>query len=991
MTDHDRLSRIFLKACMLEPEERAAFLDQACTGDASLRREVEAMLSQDAGTGASERLDRPVRGVAETPEHEAESAPSPKGIGRYRILDRIGEGSMGVVYRARQENPDRDVALKVIGQGMPTAEMLRRFEVETQVLGRLQHPGIAQIIEAGVTDSGQGSRPFFAMEYVEGLPLTSYASKRGLGIRERLELMIRVCDGVQHAHQRGVIHRDLKPANVLVDGAGQPRILDFGVARLMEPDGNMTAHTHHGVLIGTLGYMSPEQVRGDAAEVDTRADVYSLGAVCYELLTGRLPHDLGGASLPEAIRRIAETPARRLSSDRRSFASDLETIVARALESDRERRYGSASELAADLRRFLADEPIAARSPSALDHVRKLVARNRLVSGLVAALILALAGFGVVMAIQAARIRAERDRAEREADIAGQVSKFLGDVFRMPSPNSSAGGKNVTAREVLDRGVARIRGELAGAPQVRSRLTLAMADAYLGLGLQEDAERLFEETLENEALSVGRDPEVRVRAISELGWIHRSRGKYDEGIALLREAEEVALASFGPEHPVLARVLLLSGVIFRDKQEFDEADERLDQARAIYERTTGVASEEFGRALYHKGWLLHLQKRDEEALKIYERACPIIERALSGDHPFSAWCANDMSVVLSSLNRLDDASAAMTRAVATWDRILPPDHPDLAAAVDNLGSLHLKARDFERAAEDYRRGLEMRRRALGPDHVDVARSLHNLALVTRKIGAEDEAIAQIREAIGIFRKTVGPDHASTHNAQDVLAGLYWRRGELEPSIEINREMLSSLERTRGPDDPKVSQILRHLGEALLLAGRAREAEGPITRALAIREKLYGPSDPRIAASLVILAQCREALGMRKESAGLYERAAGILEAAPKLDDMSQAFGMHHCSRWARRTGNAARADALLARTIAEHDNWKGLESSILYLRAVAAAHRGETESSLDLLRQSLEQRLPLPTIDLEVDLAPLAGTPELRTLAKRFGFASVRR
>ena len=337
-------------------------------------------LAPDAPTdpGATSFIAEPRSSLAE------DAAPLPPMIGRYRILRLLGEGGMGAVYEAEQESPQRTVALKVIRAGYANSEMLRRFENETQALGRLQHPGIAQIYDAGTAETPFGRQPYFAMELVRGETLLRYCDAHKLNVPQRLELMAKICDAVQHAHQRGLIHRDLKPANIVVDESGQPRILDFGVARLTDSDAQATRQTDVGQLIGTLAYMSPEQVLGDPQEIDTRSDVYALGVVLFELLAGKGPYAVG-RQIHEAMRAIREDEPTMLRVVNRTYRGDIETIVGKALEKDKTRRYGSAAELAADIRRHLHDEPIVARPPTTTYQIQKFARRNKvLVTGVAA-------------------------------------------------------------------------------------------------------------------------------------------------------------------------------------------------------------------------------------------------------------------------------------------------------------------------------------------------------------------------------------------------------------------------------------------------------------------------------------------------------------------------------------------------------------------------------------------------------------------------------
>jgi WD40 repeat protein len=412
-----RVEELFDQAIDLDPARRAAFLDEQCAGDAGLRAAVEKLLQFDSKAQAAESLLRSP--LARTrPRVLAPPPPLPPAIARYRIVRVLGEGGMGTVYEAEQDNPRRTVALKVLRVGRDSDLLLQRFAREAQILGRLQHPGIAQVYDAGVSETGQ---PYFAMELIVGVPLDQFAGEQALDTRGRLELFARVCDAVQHAHERGIIHRDLKPPNILVEASGQPRVLDFGVARAA-PSG-LTAgggRTETGQLIGTLNYMSPEQASADPAAIDARADVYALGVVLYEMLAHRLPYSLDGLPLPEAVRVIREQEPSRLGSLDGRLRGDVETIVAKALEKDRARRYSSAGELAADIRRHLSHEPIRARPPSALYQLRKFARRHKAVVGGVVGVIAALTLGLIGTVLFAVREAEQRGRAESSARVANQ-------------------------------------------------------------------------------------------------------------------------------------------------------------------------------------------------------------------------------------------------------------------------------------------------------------------------------------------------------------------------------------------------------------------------------------------------------------------------------------------------------------------------------------------------------------------------------------------
>src|SRR5262245_2595744 len=468
----------------------------------------------------------------------------PSAIGRYRIVRLIGEGGMGTIYEAEQENPRRTVALKVIKAAWASPQLLRRFEQEAQALARLQHPGIAQIYEAGASDRDSGLQPYFAMEFIaNGERLTSYADSHKLKVRDRLELMCRVCDAAHHAHQRGIIHRDLKPANIVVDDRGQPKILDFGVARITDSDAYATRQTDMGQLIGTLAYMSPEQVLADPLALDVRSDVYALGVILYELLAGKLPYSAGRNRLHEAVQVICEEDPIPLSSIERGYRGDIETIVAKALEKDKARRYGSAAELAADIRRHLEHQPIVARPSTTMYQLEKFVARHKaLVAGLVAAFLLLVLGaaastWQAVRAIRAEKLASERlveavqarnaaeqqtrvaqearliaDERTQESQQARQIAdsrtreaqqelKFLIDTFGLADPQSrtklgDVNGRDVTVAQALQLSLQKLdSGYFADAPLTDAAIRMTIGETMDELGQSAAAELVLRRAL----------------------------------------------------------------------------------------------------------------------------------------------------------------------------------------------------------------------------------------------------------------------------------------------------------------------------------------------------------------------------------------------------------------------------------------------------------------------------------------------------------------
>jgi predicted Ser/Thr protein kinase len=490
-------------------------------------------------------------------EQTATAAPAqhPAVIGRYRIIRLLGEGGMGAVYEAQQDQPRRRVALKMIRSGWATSEMVRRFELEFQALGRLHHPGIAQIYDAGTVESGFGPQPFFAMEMIHGKPLVDYANEKGLGLRERIALIIRICEAVEHAHQRGIIHRDLKPGNILVDENGQPKILDFGLARITESDVQATRETNMGQILGTLPYMSPEQVLADPLALDTRSDVYALGVIFYELLAGKLPYQLS-RQLHEAVLTIQQVDPRPLSLVDRIYRGDIETIAAKALEKDKARRYGSAAELAADLKRYLEDRPISAKRASTGYQVKKFARRNKALVGGVAAVLLTLIAGAVVSTLEAVRARRAERVALEQRDVAeknrGEATKqaqlALNTIYQVVTETDAKlapiAGTGALRHELLE-GAMKNLDEIS-----RTTANSATADRTMGLALQRMA--LFYEQMgatEKEAEILNRSLQIFERIMKQEpdnDWAAFDAGiSYDSLGEIGRETEPDPSKTFG--------------------------------------------------------------------------------------------------------------------------------------------------------------------------------------------------------------------------------------------------------------------------------------------------------------------------------------------------------------------------------------------------------------------------------------------------------------
>ena len=600
-------------------------------------------------------------------------------------MRRLGEGGMGIVYEAEQEHPRRTVALKVIKSGLNDPRLVRRFEQELLALGRLQHPGIAQIYEAGVAENGFGPQPYFAMEFIRGQPLLEYADAHQLNTRQRLDLIAKVCDAVHHAHQRGIIHRDLKPGNILVDETGQPKVLDFGVARATDSDARITHQTDLGQIVGTLAYMSPEQVLADPLELDTRSDVYSLGVVLYQMLARRLPYKIS-ARLPEAARTIQEEEPTPLSTISGAYRGDIETIVGKALEKDKTRRYASAAELAADIRRYLHDEPIMARPASTIYQLQKFARRHKaLVLGIMAVFVVLLAG--IIVSIR------EAARANREAATSRAISDFLqNDLLAQASAANQARpdtkpDPDLKVRTALDRAAARISGRFDKQPEIEGAIRDTIGQTYMDLGLYPEARIQFERALDLQRRVLGpKNPET-LKTLNRIGYSAFLQGKYPEAEALLRQTLEMQRRVLGTEH----RDTLSS----------------LDALADVYWR----------------------QSKYPEAEALYSEVLSIQRRLLGPEHPDTLESMHDIAIVYFERGKYAQAEALESQTLEIRRRVLGPEHPQTLASMDNLASVYYAQGKYAQAEALEGLTLEIRRRVLGPEHPQTLMSMSNLASV----------------------------------------------------------------------------------------------------------------------------------------------------------------------------------------------------------------------------------------------------------------------
>jgi serine/threonine-protein kinase len=833
-----RLQAVLEETLDLPAEQVPAALDRLCGGDPELRADALSLLSADRELRASagetgEFLSSRGLGLETLPEppDPTEENLEGKRAGPYRILHEIGRGGMGRVYTAERADGqfERTVAIKVLRRGLDTDELLGRFLRERQILARLEHANIARLLDGGATEDG---RPFLAMERVEGMPITEWCDTRAAPLDQRLSLFLSVCSAVQHAHRHLVVHRDLKPGNVLVTSDGEPKLLDFGIARLLaghdtEGDPARAALTRPESLPLTPAYAAPEILRGEAASTVT--DVYGLGLILYELLVGRRPFGQRGGSVEdlrsEVLNRAPTEPSKALIDSERAEAArrrsttpdrlqhslhgDLDAIVLTALATDPAERYGSVEALAEDIRRYLGHQPVLARRPSRWYRLRKLARRHAGAIAAGAAVLALLVAYAATTAIMLERQRQERARAEIAAKRALRIQKFLADMLGSAGPSRLGPGTeqlgspspDASVRDVLDRAARRAEEELRDDPPVLAGVQHSIAETYFALGLYTEAESHGRAALAIRE-RLGDDREVAETAIVLSQILERST-QYEEAIALARRAARIDSAAFGKE------------------------------------------SVEYAVALQNEAAILGKDGKQAEASKCIEEALRIGRAKLPPDDPRLIEILSSAAVNMGGAARYAEAEQLARDVLERVRRVYGDDHPRTATAMVNLAT-NLGQQKRHSQAEPYRRDVvAMRRRMLGAEHPSVGTALSDLGYTLREEGKLAEADSVLRESLALLTKVLGPEKRETLVAQSLLANLVLKEGRPQEAERLHRQVLAVRRRVLGPDHPLVGTSLLSLSDALVAQGRSNEALPYVREAVALRERVLPAGHPDI--------------------------------------------------------------------------------------------------------------------------------------------------
>ncbi len=859
-----KASAIVADAYETAVEDRDLFIRRSCRDQPQLEALVRQLLEADrnAGEAIEARASSSVSLAArELLEELDEHTLAGTCVGPYRLIELLGRGGMGEVWRAERVDGqfEQQVALKLIRSGLLHGMARERFLRERQILARLSHPNIAGLLDGGVTAEGS---PWFAMGLVEGQPLRSWCDSRRLSVAERTTLFLDVCAAVDYAHRNLVVHRDLKPTNILVDEAGTVKLLDFGIAKLLEEDDNPEL-TRVGPAGMTRRYAAPEQLRGDTITIAT--DVYALGLILYELLSGARPwtdepdslHALQTLRCEVAAEKASRAAERTSSPFAKQLDGDLDRILARALRPEPEHRYASASALADDLRRHLAGLPIQARDGEWGYRTRKFIGRHRLAVGAAVLVSLSLVA-GIISTAWQWRV------AVRESARAREVTSFLASVFQQADPLES-GGETITARELLDRGAQRVASDLESQPEVQAEMMLLLGGIYGDLGLFDRAEPLLD----------------------------RGRGRLAELL--------------GPEHLDATIAERRWGRLLMQRGKLQAADVALTRVLEAQQRALGADDLEVAETISVLGGVRHSLGKLDEAAALHRQALAIHRKHHGGEHLAVAVDLSNLGSVLSDKGDLDGAEPLLRDSLALREKLLSAEHPTLAPAHHTLGRLLATRGKFEEAERSLQRALELRRRALGDSHPAVATSLNHLAMLADQRGRAQEARALAVRALGIRRRVLDPNSPDLAGALNNVALLSARLGDGISAEPLIREAIEIWRRALGEKHQHFATGLASLASILVLQEKYEEAEPHARRAYELRREQFGENDQRIADTLRVLATIRLGRRDRIEAERLARRALDIARAVSASTPLRIADALVTLSTVQRARGQTAEA------------------------------------------------------------------------------------
>jgi serine/threonine protein kinase/tetratricopeptide (TPR) repeat protein len=959
---------------------------------------------------------------------------------------------------AEQTQPvQRRVALKVIKPGMDSKQVVARFEAERQALALMDHVNIARVLDAGTylgvrgQESGvrthgseltpdscsltpDSGRPYFVMELVHGVPITQYCDDHRLTPRQRLELFVPVCHAVQHAHQKGVIHRDLKPSNILVtlyDGVAVPKVIDFGVAKATDQRlTERTLFTQFGTMVGTPEYMSPEQAETSALGVDTRSDIYALGVLLYELLTGSTPlghQRFREAAYAEVLRIIKEEepprPSTRLSDSGKALASisaqrqmepvkltklvrgELDWVVMKALEKDRTRRYATAQEFAADVQRYLTDEPVQACPPSAGYRLRKFVRRHKgpVTAGvaLAALLVLGIVGtsVGLVRALRAehtatqetARATAAEAQATEEVAIAKAVNDFLqNDLLAQAAPEKNARAKKVTVEELLGRAAARIPGKFGQRPRVEAEIRQTIGDAYHALGDYPTAQLHLERAWDIGRRVLGEEHPCTLTFMNQLAIVYQAQEQFAKAESLIVRVLDARRRLLGDEHPGTLVAMSNLAVLYKDQRQFAKAEPLFIETLEKSRRVQGDEHRDTLILMNNLALLYQEQGQFARAEPLFVETLGLRRRALGEEHPDTLHTMNDLAGLYQARGQFALAEPLFVQVLDKNRHVFGEEHPRTLAAMTTLAMLYVAQGQYPKAEELYVRELEISRRVWGEEHPDTLRSMNNLATLYGKRGQIAKAEPLVVEVLDVTRRVRGEDHPATLAAMSNLAASYWSTNQLDRSVPLFEEVLKRRRAQLGPDHPSTLRTMANLGVNYRDAGRLPEGLALLERAWELARKRPGA----LASTFIptTLAETYDRTGQYAKAEPLYR---AVLEtarthhgiASPPTADALDALGRHLLKQQKSADAEPPLRECLAIREQNVPDDWATFNTKSM-LGGSLLGQRKYAEAEPLLLAgfegmKQREERIPFPgrsrlaeAVERLVQLYDATGKPD---------------
>ena len=929
---------IFTEAIQLRDAERIAFLDQACADDGELRRRIDALLKSNER--AADFLETPPTASFTEARSKVTAGEKPGDhVDRYKLLQQIGEGGCGIVFMAEQETPvRRRVALKIIKPGMDTKSVIARFEAERQALALMDHPNIAKIFDAGTTESGH---PYFVMELVRGVKITEYCDQQSLSTQERLKLFVQVCQAVQHAHQKGIIHRDIKPSNILVtqteQGAALPVVIDFGIAKATTNQQltDKTLFTAIEMLIGTPAYMSPEQAALTSVDVDTRTDVYSLGVLLYELLTGSTPFDsaeLLKSGLDEIRRVIREQepvrPSTRLSklggSDLTTVAQrrhsepptlirtvhgDLDWIAMKALEKDRTRRYPTAHGLSLDVLRFLANEPVSARPPSKIYRLRKTAQRNKVLFTAAGLSALFLIVSLIVVSLALSNERQARQKAVLASIRSQQVVTVLEDMLNSAGPRAAHGQDTTLLRGIFDQTAARIGNELTNQPAIHAEILDLIGTLYNQIGNSIKGEQMLRQALRMRQETFGSNSLEAAATLNNFGLVLMTQHKHQEAEKAHARALAIRQQLVGHENPDTATSLNDLAAVYREEGSFKEAEAMAGEALRLRIKLRGSNSLDVADSLRDLSILYGSQRRWAEAKKTAEEALAIRRELLGPEHPLIPSALEDVAWAASGLGQYQEAERLDFEALVLRQHVLGDAHPDVARNLNALGQLLAHQGETIAADAVLKATLSIQRKIAGEDNQATLETLWALGWVLNNEGKMAEAESVLREALEVWRKRADDPNGVKLDTLRALADTLEHESKWPEAESVWRESLVLWRKLKGNEHKESTYTLRKLGLALEAERKWSEAEAVHREALATSQK-KGNEDPEALADLEKLVRVLITEKKFGEAQELLDKALApaFIKQPASANLLAQRINLNgRRGRWREATADAALA------------------------------------------------------------------------------------